>query len=99
MESSSSGNREEYYPGTPKLRLKELLSGGRGEYCCVSGCKSARYHASGEKTGIGLFTFSLSDPALLKKWETVFMNIRRKGVTTVLTHANNRLMFANFFLQ
>lgn len=44
----------------------------------LPGYKSARYHASGGKTGIGLFIFPLSDPILMKKWETVFMNLRRK---------------------
>ena len=57
-----------------QLHPQELSSWvGRG-YVCVPGCKSAPYqpyHAS----GIVLFTFPFSDPILMKKWETVFMNI------------------------
>ena len=43
------------YPGTNRTRPDELSGGGRGEYCCVPGCKNARYDKHGEKTKIGLF--------------------------------------------
>ena len=30
-------------------------------------------------TGIGMFSFPITDPPLMKKWETAFKFIRRKG--------------------
>ena len=36
---------------------KQKLCGGRGQYCCVPGCGSARYDSNKIKTKIGLFTF------------------------------------------
>ena len=37
------------------------MSGGRGQYCCVPECGSARYDKFGNKTYIGLFKFPSKD--------------------------------------
>ena len=73
------GVMNECYPGTSRPRPDELTRGGKGEYCCVPGCLNARYNERKEKTRIGLFTFPKHDPPLMKKWESVFKNIRRSG--------------------
>ena len=46
--------------GVRNKRPVELTGGGRGEYCCVPGCKNARYDRDRVAAGIGLeFEMSL----------------------------------------
>ena len=77
----------ECYPGSCS-RPDELSEGGRGECCCVPGCKNTRYDKHGEKTKIGLFRFPKNNPTMMKKWETTFKNIRRKGGSDVFDQTN-----------
>ena len=79
MDISLAVAEEEAYIGSTKTRPKQLESGGRGQYCCVPMCKNARYDKHKNKTNIGLFTFPKNNPQLLKKWISVFNNIRRQG--------------------
>ena len=44
-------------------------TGGRGKYCCVSGCKSSFYDCNGNKTGITFFSFP-KNRQLKKRWLT-----------------------------
>lgn len=57
------------------------MSGGRGQYCCIPECGSARYDRHKNKTGIGLFTFPSKekDSTLYRKWVKVISQHRRKG--------------------
>ncbi|XP_065675862.1 uncharacterized protein LOC136092071 [Hydra vulgaris] len=79
MDVSLGVAEEEVYIGSTKTRPKQLESGGRGQFCCVPMCKNARYDKHKNKTNIGLFTFPKNNPQLLKKWISVFNNIRRQG--------------------
>ena len=71
---------EEHYPNSSKTRPEQVkFGGGRGTYCCVPGCKNTRYFHDGETTSIGMFTFPTKQPDLMRKWVSVFNNIRRKS--------------------
>ena len=59
---------EEFYPGTRIQRPEQLTRGGRGDYCCVPGCKNTRYNKLREKTKIGLFQFPTRIPLQMKWW-------------------------------
>ena len=61
---------------TTSKRSKNLVI-GFGNYCCVTGCKSAFYDKNSENTNISLFTvFKTQD--LRNKWLDVLKHVRWK---------------------
>ena len=57
------------------------MSGGRGQYCCVPECESARYERFGNKTHRGLFKFPFKDkkPQKYQSWIKAISIYRRRG--------------------
>ena len=57
------------------------MSGGRGQYCCVPECRSARYGRWGNKTRIGLFKFPSREkkPRKYQSWVKAISMYRRRG--------------------
>ena len=62
-----SGAGKECYPGTNIERPNRLDGGGRGTYCCVPECKSARYNHLWGPSHIGMFTLPKNNPTR-KQW-------------------------------
>ena len=63
------------------------MSGGRGQYCCVPECGSARYDRFGNKTHKGLFKFPSKDkkPQNTKVWPKLLVCIEEEVVETRFT--------------
>ena len=74
---------------------KQKLCGGRGQYCCVPGCGSARYDSNKIKTKIDLFTFPTNNPSLMRSWVNVISNYRRKEVTITSQSPRRAQLFVN----
>ena len=77
------------------------MPGGRGQYCCIPDCGSAKYDRRKTKTGIGLFKFPLKDkqPALYRSWASVIRNYRRKGFGDTFDLANKNNVICEYHFK
>ena len=80
MAANEAGEKTvDCYPGTSRTRPKELEVDGFGDYCCIPCCKSTTLDRYKNKSGIGMFSFPVSDKETFKKWLSIVSTFRRKG--------------------
>ena len=78
------------------------ISGGRGQYCCVPECGSARYERFGNKTHRGLFKFPSKDKKSQKyrSWiKAISIYRRRGGGDTFDLSSKNTVMCEHYFKE
>ena len=78
------------------------MSGGRGQYCCVPECGSARYERFGNKTHRGLFKFPSKDKKSQKyrSWiKAISIYRRRGGGDTFDLSSKNTVMCEHYFKE